>query len=178
MKKRNIRSFKIHWYILVLLLVSLTVSIALNVYLYSKEIKPPREYGTNILIVRDIQGGMGKVSIVIGQRLGFSFEHEIGYVSVPHTFNISVMVSLWAPYTGADTYYFVLKLYERTLRSEYTNTPIAEETVSVQKDKDAMYVEAYAILTVTAPSDSRIYIYKVVIEGALDYEVEFPIFVE
>jgi len=178
MEKHKIRSFKIQRYIIVLLLVSLTASIALNVYLYFKAIKPPREYGTNILIVRDIQAGMGKVSIVIDLRSGFSFEHEIGYVRVPRTFNISVRVSLWAPYIGAKTYCFVFKLYERALNNEYTNTSITEKTVTVQKNKDSMIVEAYTILTVTAPSDSEIYIYKVAIEGALEYEVEFPILIE
>jgi hypothetical protein len=151
---------------------------ALNVYLYFEAIKPSTEYGINTLIVRDIQGGMGTLAIAIEHRQGFSFTYEMVYVSVPSTFNISVMISLWAPYTGTHQYRFTVKLYERPLHGEYQNTPMIEKNVTIEKDKDTMYVKVHAILTVTAPPDPGIYIYKVAIEDALDYEVEFPILVE
>ena len=127
------------------------------------------------MIVRDIQGGMGTLAVAIEHHVGFSFKYEIMYVGVPCTFNISVMISLWEPYTSTSLYPFTIKLYERPLHGEYPNTPTTEKNIIVQKDKDAMYVNARAVLTMTAPLDPGIYIYKVAIEDTLAYEVEFPI---
>lgn len=169
MEKHSMRSFKIQWYILVLLLVSLNTSMALNAYLYFKATKPSYEYERRVFIGRVIQAGMGQVGLSIDNGLWLGVEYE---------FNVSVGVGLWEPYIGSATYSFTFKLYERTLHSEYPDIPIAEKTVTVQKHKDAMYVNAYAILNVTAPLDPGIYIYRVVIEGAFDYEFEFPILVE
>ena len=182
MEKRNIWSFKIQWYILILLVSLLTTSIALNVYTYFKAVEPSPEheieYGINALIVRDIQGGMGTLAVAIEHHVGFSFKYETMYTGVPGTFNISVMISLWEPYRGAYSYHFAFKVYERPLHGEYQNMTVTEKGMTVQKDNDAMYVNARAVLTVTAPLDPGIYIYKVTIEDALDYEVEFPILVE
>jgi len=176
---RSIRSFKIQRYVLILLVSLLTTSIAINVYTYFEAIQPSPEYeieyGLNALIVKGIQGGMGTLAIAIEHRVAFSFKYEMEYVSVPRTFNISIMISLWEPYTSTYLYPFTIKLYERPLYEEYSNTPTTEKNIIVQKDKDAMYVDAHAILTITAPLDSGICIYKVAIEGALVYEVEFPV---
>lgn len=87
-------------------------------------------------------------------------------------------MGLWAPYAGSETYYFSFKIYERSLHDGYPDAPIAEQNLTVQKDKDALGVGACATLTVTAPPDPAIYIYRVVVQGAWDYEVEFPILVE
>jgi hypothetical protein len=176
---RDIMSFKIQRYISILLVSLLTISIALNVYAYLKTVGPSPEnrieYGINTLIVRDIQGGMGTLAIAIEHRVGFSFEYEMQYVSVPRTFNLSIMISLWEPYTGTSSYPFTIKLYERPLYGEYSNTSTAEKDIIVQKDKDAMYVNTCTVLTITAPLGTGIYIYNVAIEGTLVYEVEFPI---
>ncbi|HEY4674972.1 MAG TPA: hypothetical protein VIH48_02835 [Candidatus Bathyarchaeia archaeon] len=176
---RNIMSFKIQRYIPIALVSLLTISIALNVYAYLKIIEPSPEngieYGINALIIRDVQGGMGTLAIAVEHRVGFSFEYEMQYVSVPRTFNLSIIILLWEPYTGTSSYPFTIKLYERPLYGEYSSTSTAEKDIIVQKDKDAMYVNTRTVLTVTAPLDMGIYIYKVAIGGSLVYEVEFPI---
>lgn len=169
MEKHSIRSFKIQWYILVLLLVSLTTSMALNAYLYFKATKPSYEYERRVFIGRVIQGGMGQVGVSIDKGL---------WLGVGYEFNVSVGVGLWEPYIGSSKFRFTFSLYERTLHGEYSHAPIAEKNVTVQKHKDVMYVNAGVLLNITAPLDPGIYIYRVVIEGAFDYEFEFPILVE
>lgn len=176
---RDIMAFKIQRHISIVLASLLAISIAMNMYAYLKTIVPSPEndieYGTNTLIVRDVQGGMGTLAIAIEHRVRFSFEYEMLYVSVPRTFNLSIMISLWEPYTGTSSYPFTIKLYERPLYGQYSNTSTLEKDVIAQKDKDAMYVNARTVLTITAPPDTGIYIYKIAIEGTLVYEVEFPI---
>jgi len=159
--------------ILVLLLVALAASIALNVYFYFETIKPSHTYVTGTFIDRSIQGGMGRVMIGIDNP-------PFGGLMLPTggNFSVFVSISLWEPYAGSGTYSFSFKLYECTPHNEYPDTPIAEKTVTTQKDKNAMSIGAYTTFAITIPADPGVYIYKVVIGGEYDYEVEFPIIAE
>lgn len=176
MKKRNIQSFKIHWYILVLLLVLFTISLALNVYLYYGVIKPLKEQEgepeTGAGWRQNIQGGMGWIDLSFSK----------GFTPGPGTkFNVSLWAKLWDPYIGSKTYNFSFKVYERTEQSDrYPEIPVAEKLVSVNKSKDAMYILLDSgNLTVTVPSTRGIYIYKVCFGTKTEiwHTIEFPIVV-
>lgn len=178
MKEHNAQTRKVQRRILVLPLVLLAASMAVNVYLYSEAIKISRAseslyiYGGGTSITKFIQGFMGEVRVEISRGLLFGPGHK---------FNVSVVVSLWVPHVGSHSYSFAFKLYEHKLDGEYPDMPITEKTVLVHKDKDAMYISVDSgNLTATASSTLGIYIYKVVMQGfeLENYEVEFPIWVE
>ncbi|MGD8544934.1 MAG: hypothetical protein PVH12_02060 [Candidatus Bathyarchaeota archaeon] len=172
------RLFKLKREFMVLIIIVLASSILLNSYLYFETLKTPPEYNTNILIVENIQGFMGSVSIAIDLVSGYSFEHQIMYVAVSHPINISIKIRLWTPYTGTDTKFFSFKVYQRPFNGDYQNTPIAEKNVTVQKHKDAMFVESQCSLIIGRPPEPGIYIYRVTIEQSLEYETEFPLLIE
>ena len=176
MEKRNIWSFKIHWYILVLLLVLLAISLASNVYLYYGVIKPLKEQEDE----KKTEAGWGHV-IQSGMEW---MEIDIipGLSPGPGTkFNVSLWGKLWEPYIGFSTYTFYFKLYERSEQSDrYPDTPVVEKLVSENKSENAMYVYFDSgNLTVTAPSARGIYIYKLCFgtETETWKTYEFPIFV-
>jgi len=159
----------------VLLLALLSVSTILNVYLYFNLTTKPSymndKYTRSVIISRiGIWGLMGSAGVTIEKGL---------WLGVGYEFNVTIGIGFWEPYIGSATYSFTFKLYNRTLHGEYPDTPIAEKTVSVQKDKDEMWVSAYVILNVTASLDPGIYIYRAVIQhNGHSYAFEFPILVE
>jgi len=172
MKKPETRSIRINWRIMIMLLGLLLASISLNVYFYIERIKPSHGYVTWALIDRIIQDGMGRVLVMINSSSGSLILHTEG------NFSVFVSISLWDPYAGSGAYGFSFKLYERASHGEWSDTPIAEETVITQKDENAMSIEAHTTFNVNAPADSGVYIYKVVLGGEYDYELEFPIMAE
>ena len=78
------------------------------------------------------------------------------------SFNVTVFLSIWAPYTPSKTWNVSFKLYERPLNGEYPDTPVAEKTAILHKEKDAMgtgiWLDAF---TLTAPSTYGIRVYKI-----------------
>ena len=170
------RFFKIQRNIIVLLLVLLAMSMVAN--LYFGVIRPLQEgkgeekigvwtENGGVIIFRNIQGGMGSMSVFISRGL---------IVPPGHKFNVSIGVKLWEPYIGSATYNFSFKIYKRTLDSEYLETAMIEKTVVVRKDKDAFYIYASSgNLTVAVPPSyaPKIYIYKVEFRNL--YYIEFAI---
>lgn len=168
--------------IMVFPLVLLAVSIGSNVYLYFGVIKPLQEYRskdktdtqTGVIVSRNIQGAMGRMSVSISR----------GLLIGPGTkFNVSVSARLWEPYIGLATYNFSFKIYNRILDGEYPETPIVEKTVVVHKDKDEFYIyTSSGNLTITVPPSytPKIYIYKVGFGTKTQtwYTIEFPIWAQ
>ena len=106
---------------LVLSLVLLAGSMALNMYQYSRAIRPSYmyEYKRSVFISRVIQAGMGQAGVYIYKGL---------WLGVGYEFNVYVGVGLWEPYLGSSKFRFTFRLYERTLQGEYSYAPIAEKT--------------------------------------------------
>lgn len=172
MEKPKWSSFAISLYV-ILLLVLLLISIALNIYQHSKllEVSGKHTYAPIITYV-EIQGGMGRISVFISNGL---------LMGSGCKFNISLGVKLWDPYTGSKTYTFSFQLYERSEQADtYPDTPVAETTVEAQKDKDALFVVfTSGNLTITAPNTCGLYIYDVCLGTATQFlaSFEFPMWI-
>lgn len=138
---------------IVLLLVSLAMSIGLNVYLYLNQNIPQdsQHIPETCTIVTGING-MGNLRVTL----------SAGFAIRPRgKFNITVSASLWEPYVGSAICEFYFKVYERPLHGEYS-APILEKKVTVHKDKNEIWIKLHSgNLTVTGPATSGIYIYKV-----------------
>lgn len=170
------RFFKIQRNIIVLLLILLAMSMVANLYFGVirplQEGKGEEEIGVwtedgSIIIFRNIQGGMGTMSVFMSRGL---------IVPPGHKFNVSVGVKLWETYIGSATYNFSFKIFNRTLDSKYLESAMVEKTVVVHKDKDAFYIRASSgNLTVAVPPSyaPKIYIYKV--QFGNSYYIEFAI---
>jgi len=159
--------------ILILLLALLVISMALNIFLWFELIRLSLKFVTGTAIDKSIQGGMGTLMVLIDNP-------PFGGLMLPAggRFNVTISISLWDPSIGSAAYGFSFKLYECTAHNAYPDTPIAERAVTMQKNKDAMYVGTCITFTVTAPAAPGVYIYKVAIGGVYDEEVEFPILTE
>lgn len=175
---KHVKEFLNQRKILVLILVVLAISMASNLYLYFGVDKPLQEKpgawlgvpSTPVMIYRPLQGGMGRMEVLIWKRFMVGQEEK---------FNVTVKVTLWEPYVAARTYSLSFRIFNRTLDGEYPETSLVEKTVVVHKDKDAMYISAASgHLTVPVPPSytPKIYIYKVEFTlGRDSYYIEFPI---
>jgi hypothetical protein len=127
---------------------------------------------TGTLIERRIEGGMGRLMVLVSNpRGGLRFAGRF-------QFNVTVSIYLWDPF-GSGAYVFSFKLYESAAHDLYPDTPVAEKTVTVQKDRSTLGVGTCIDLTATTPEAPGAYVYKVVIGRVeYDYEVEFPIMID
>jgi hypothetical protein len=155
---------------LVLLLAPLIISVGLNIFLYLELPKSPSGNVAGTAIDRIIQGGMGSLTILIGNP-------PSGGLTFParSKFNVTIIISFWDPYSGSATYGFSFKLHECAAHGTFPEMPMDERSVTVQKDKDAMSARAAVTFNVTAPATQGVYIYRVAVGGLYEDEVEFPI---
>lgn len=172
----NVRYFKIPWYIVALLLVSLVVSLALNIFLYYGENGPLKERED------ENETAVGWGNIIESGMEWMQIDIFPGLSLCPGVrFNVSLWGKLWEPYTAFRTYTFSFKLYERSEQSDiYSDTPIVEKLVNQNKGENSMYVHFNSgNLTATTPSARGIYIYKLCFgtETQTWKTYEFPIIV-
>lgn len=151
MEKRNVRSFKIQWYILVLLLVLLAISLAMNVTFYFGVIRPleERESGqeTGAEWIGGHVGGMWN-----DFSIGLTPNRAVLSLESDRKFNVSVKGSYWAPF-DFEPRPFYFKIYDRS--TDYKGTIpddepklLNEETVFASKSKDELDYVILANFTV------------------------------
>ena len=147
---RNIRIFKIQWYILVLLLVSLVISIGLNMYLSLGVIKPSQEdrgaEETGVWI-----GGFGH-----DMWTTFSIKltpNRAVFHSSDRQFNVSFKGLFWAPSaSGEHTFYFKIyaeRIYAGGCPVDEPPKLLGEKAVISNKSKNEYHWEILFNFTVT-----------------------------
>lgn len=152
--ERILRFFKIQRNIIIVLLVWLALSMALNMYQYLGflvAIKSESTYSRSICILGD--EGMGGMNIFLSKGL---------LVWPGEKFNVTVYLHIWDPYSTSKTWNVSFKLYERPLNGEYPDMPVAEKTAILHKEKEGMGTAIWLDpFTLTAPSTYGIRVYKI-----------------
>jgi len=159
--------FKIQRNIIVLLLVSLAMSIGLNVYLFLGVIKPLQEGRVGEEIHGWIRGRCGSqmwdmFSVKLTpNRVVLSYSSD-------RQFNVSVKGEYWAPFEfGSRTFYF--KIYDKHVKSiwdgvipaDEPSKLVGEKTVIANKSRDEMYYIPVFNFTVTLDVGG-IHVYSIV----------------
>lgn len=157
MEQHNVPSSRVRRHIIIIILgVLLVGSTVLNVYQYW--IRPKSTYmsindSIHPVLLNGDPFNQGGLRIFLDR----------GLVIFPNSnFNLSISYHLWNPIPEEITENITFRIFGRHLYEEYSDTPLAERTVTLYKDKNETDALAPSgIWTLTAPSDGGTYVYKV-----------------